>query len=179
MSQLTLEPATADDIPGILGFIRQLAEYEKEPDAVEATEEDIHQALFGPHANAHGLMCRQDGTDIGFAIYFYNFSTWTGKRGLYLEDLYINPESRGLGAGKAMLAQLARIAVDNDCRRFEWSVLDWNTPSIRFYDSLGASPLSEWIGYRLDGAALTRLAAQAPHLPAPDDTAYQHPGVPD
>ncbi len=160
MPELTLQTATPEDIPVLLDFVHQLAAYEKEPDAVEATQADIHQGLFGPDATAHGLICRLEGVAIGFAIYFYNFSTWTGKRGLYLEDLFVNPDHRGLGAGKALLSRLARIALDNDCRRFEWSVLDWNKPSIQFYEALGARPMSEWIGYRLDGQALTRLAAQ-------------------
>lgn len=158
MTELTLRAATPDDVTRILSFIRDLAIYEKAEDLVEATEQDIRTALFGEGATTHGLMCLIDDTPVGFAVYFYNFSTWTGKRGIYLEDLYVDPEYRGHGAGKALLKRLARIAVENDCRRFEWSVLDWNTPSIEFYEALGAVPMKEWIGYRVDGPALDALA---------------------
>ncbi|MCH8550933.1 MAG: GNAT family N-acetyltransferase [Natronospirillum sp.] len=158
MSELTIVPARPDQVPVIMGFIRALAIYENAEDQVEATEEDIQQALFGEDATTHGVICFMGDQPVGFAIYFFNFSTWTGKRGIYLEDLFVDPEYRGHGAGKALLQYLAKLALDKDCRRFEWSVLDWNTPSIAFYESLGARPMSEWIGYRVDGEALERLA---------------------
>ena len=160
MTQLNLTPARAEDVPQILAFVKALADYEKAPDAVVATESDLNDALFGPQANAHALMCFHGEIAIGFALYFYNFSTWTGKRGLYLEDLFVLPEHRGLGAGKALLEALARIAVQQGCRRMEWSVLDWNTPAIDFYESLGAKPQSEWIGYRLEVEALQQLGSR-------------------
>ncbi len=158
MTNLTIRPAQPDDVPQIMTFIRSLAIYEDAEEEVTASEKDIHIALFGDNATTHGLICELDGRPAGFAIYFFNFSTWTGKRGIYLEDLFVDPEWRGHGAGKALLQYLAKVALDNDCRRFEWSVLDWNEPSIAFYESLGARPMSEWIGYRIDGEALERLA---------------------
>lgn len=157
MANLQIVSATPQHVPQILSFIQALAEFEKAPEAVDATESDIHEALFGDDATAAGLLCYQGDQAIGFAVYFYNFSTWTGKRGIYLEDLYVNPDYRGLGAGKALLVELAGIAVRSDCRRLEWSVLDWNTPAINFYESIGAKPLSEWTGYRLEGNALQKL----------------------
>jgi GNAT superfamily N-acetyltransferase len=114
--------------------------------------------LFAEQPKVFGLMCEQNGLAIGFAIYFYNYSTWLGKHGIYLEDLYVTPESRGLGAGKALLKRLAEIAVDNNCGRVEWSVLDWNEPAIRFYESIGAGPQDEWTVYRLTGEALQGFA---------------------
>ena len=116
------------------------------------------QVAIKPQLIFHLVICENDGEPIGFAVYFFNFSTWLGKLGLFLEDLYVTPECRGIGAGKALLKHLAGIAVAKDCGRFEWNVLDWNEPSIRFYESLGAEPLSEWIGYRLTGPALHALA---------------------
>ncbi len=159
MSNPTIRRARINDVPQILAFIRELADYEREPDAVEATESDIEQALFGAGSTTHCLIAETPEGAVGFALYFYNFSTWTGKRGIYLEDLYVTPEARGRGAGKALLVALARKTVEEGCRRFEWSVLNWNTPSIEFYESLGARPMTEWIGYRVDGDALARLAA--------------------
>lgn len=158
MTDLTIRPARPDDVPQIMAFIRSLAIYEEAEHEVAATEEDIHTALFGTGATTHGLICELDSKPVGFAIYFFNFSTWTGKRGIYLEDLFVNPEYRGHGAGKALLQHLAKLALEQDCRRLEWSVLDWNKPSIAFYESLGARAMSEWIGYRVDGEALERLA---------------------
>lgn len=158
MSTLSIRSAQPSDVPQILAFIHDLARYEKAEHAVQANEADIHTALFGPGATTHGLLCEQGETPIGFAIYFFNFSTWTGKRGIYLEDLFVAPEHRHQGAGKALLKHLAQLTLAHDCKRFEWSVLDWNEPSIRFYESLGARPMSEWVGYRIDGAQLQALA---------------------
>ena len=119
----------------------------------------IRDSLFGEGSSSHALVCERDGQPIGYAVYFFNYSTWLGKHGLYLEDLYISPEARGGGAGKALLQHLARIAVARDCGRFEWSVLDWNSPAIAFYQSFGARPQDEWTTYRLTGQALRDFAA--------------------
>lgn len=159
MPELVIRAATADDVPLILRFIRELAIYEKAEHEVVATEQLIEKSLFGASSTAHALICENGSQPVGFAVYFFNYSTWLGRSGLYLEDLYVTPEARGCGAGKALLKRLAKIAVDRGCGRFEWSVLDWNEPAIRFYDSLGARPQSEWIGYRLSGQALQELAA--------------------
>ena len=150
--------ATPEDAGIILGFIRELAVYEKEPDAVVATEDDIAANLFTPDTTTEAVICLEGGEPVGFAVYFLNFSTWLGRDGLYLEDLYVSPAHRGKGYGKTLLKHLARIAVERHCGRFEWSVLDWNTPAIEFYEALGAKPLSEWVGYRLEGQALRDLA---------------------
>ncbi|GAA6119320.1 GNAT family N-acetyltransferase [Acidovorax sp. FG27] len=162
MTSLTIRPATAEDTGLILRFVRELAIYEKAEHEVLATPEHLERTLFCPDPAVFGLICLDGGQPVGFAIYFFNFSTWQGRHGLYLEDLYVSPECRGQGAGKALLQHLAAIAVDRDCGRFEWSVLDWNTPSIAFYDSLGAKPQAEWIRYRLTGEALHALAAAKP-----------------
>ena len=157
---LHIQKATAQDAGIILGFITELAIYEKEPDAVVATEEDIATRLFNPETTTEALICDFEGQPVGFAVYFLNFSTWLGRDGLFLEDLYVSPLYRGKGFGKALLKHLARIAVDKNCGRFEWNVLDWNEPAIRFYESLGARAQSEWIGYRLEGQALLELAKE-------------------
>ncbi|MBB6482277.1 GNAT family N-acetyltransferase [Spirochaeta isovalerica] len=146
--------ALESDASQILQFIKELADYEKAPDQVSATVEDIRTSLFGDGATAHALICESEKDAVGFAVYFYNYSTWQGKRGLYLEDLYITPEYRGKGAGGALLKYLARKAVKEQCGRFEWSVLDWNEPAIGFYKSIGAIPKEGWIGYQLAGEAL-------------------------
>jgi GNAT superfamily N-acetyltransferase len=168
MSKLHLREAVAGDTATILQLITELAVYEREPDAVSASEAHIHSALFCASPKAFGLVCERidesvDGTAaapviIGFAIYFFNYSTWLGQHGVYLEDLYVTPEARGLGAGKALLKALANIALDNDCGRYEWNVLRWNTPAIEFYEACGAKPLSEWVGYRMDRAAIEAFA---------------------
>lgn len=150
--------ATVDDAALILRFVRELAAYEKAPDAVAATETDIRHSLFGKDAIAHAVICEMDEAPVGFAVYFFNYSTWLGRRGLYLEDLYVSPAYRRAGAGKALLKHLAGVARSLECGRMEWSVLDWNTPAIRFYESIGAEPLHEWVGYRLAGEALRRFA---------------------
>ena len=156
---VAIRPAIEPDTAPILRFVRELAEYEREPDAVVATEEILAQALFGPDPAAEALIAEVDSQAIGFALFFHNFSTWTGRRGIYLEDLYVTPHARGSGAGKAMLAALAKLAVERGCARFEWSVLDWNEPAIGFYKSLAAKPMDEWTVFRLDGDALASLAA--------------------
>ncbi len=158
MSLVSIRPAVPADVPQIHRFITDLAIYEKAPEQVHATEAQLQATLFGPGATAHALMCEQGGLPIGYAVYFFNYSTWQGRNGLYLEDLYIDPAQRGSGAGKAMLKRLAQIAVARDCGRFEWSVLDWNQPARDFYESLGALPQAEWVRYRLTGDALATLA---------------------
>lgn len=157
---LLIRKATAEDAGTILGFIKELALYEKEPDAVVASEEDIAARLFNPETTTEALICHLAGQPVGFAVYFLNFSTWLGRDGLFLEDLYVSPLHRGKGFGKALLKHLARIAVARNCGRFEWNVLDWNEPAIRFYESLGARAQGEWIGYRLEGRALRELAKE-------------------
>ena len=156
----TIRDANPGDAGIILGFIEDLALYEKEPDAVVATEEDIVRNLFNPETTTRALICLSGEQPVGFAVYFLSFSTWLGRDGLFLEDLYVSPERRGEGHGKALLKHLARLAVEKRCGRFEWNVLDWNEPAIRFYESLGARPQSEWIGYRLEGQALLDLAGE-------------------
>ena len=156
---LRIRPAVADDAGLILRFIRELAIYEKAEDEAKATPEHVRRTLFCEHPTVFGLICEVDGKAVGFAVYFFNYSTWQGQHGLYLEDLYITPDARGHGAGKALLQRLAQIAIDKNCGRFEWSCLDWNTPSLKFYDSLGALPQTEWIRYRMTGDALQALAS--------------------
>ena len=160
MPVTNIREATPDDIPLILHFIHELAVYEKLAHEVETNAAMIGQTLFGPEAKSYCLFCEIDGKAAGFAIYFYNYSTWLGKYGIYLEDLYVSPEHRGRGAGKALLTHIAGIAVDKGCGRFEWAVLDWNTPSIEFYKSLGAIEMSQWRIYRVTGDALKKLAEQ-------------------
>lgn len=158
MENLLIREATAEDAGLILHFITELAIYEKEPDAVKATEESIRESIFGDKATAQAIICLLDNKPIGFAVYFYNYSTWLGRKGLYLEDLYIMPEHRNCGAGRKILKFLAKHALENGCGRFEWSVLDWNEPAIKFYESIGARPQSEWIIYRLTGDKLSEFA---------------------
>lgn len=158
MSNLTIRAAQVADAQTVLNFIIELAIYEKAEHEVESTVEDIEQSLFSEDSTAHCVICERAGEAIGFAVFFYNYSTWQGRNGLYLEDLYVTPEQRGSGAGKALLKHLAQHAVDNNLGRFEWSVLDWNTPAIEFYESIGAKPKSEWIGYRMAGKALQDFA---------------------
>ena len=159
MPNIHIRPATADDAALILGFIRELAIYEKAEHEVLATEDDLRRSLFGAQPRAWALICSVDGVAAGFAVYFFNYSTWQGRQGLYLEDLYLSPSHRNLGAGKALLQHLARIAVENGCGRFEWSVLDWNEPALQFYRSIGAWAMDEWTRYRLAGEALDKFAA--------------------
>lgn len=158
MSELIIRQASANDATLILGFIRELAVYEKAEHEVHASEQDISNTLFAADAIARAIICEKSGSAIGYAVYFFNYSTWLGKNGIYLEDLYITPAARRGGGGKAMLKYLARLALKNSCGRFEWSVLNWNEPAIKFYESLGAKPLDEWVGYRLTGQPLIDLA---------------------
>ena len=153
-----IRSATAADVGTILRFVRELAAFEREPDAVEATEPMLAEALFGERPAAEALIAETAEGPLGFALFFHNFSTWTGKRGLYLEDLYVTPEARGSGVGKALLQHLAGLAVERGCTRFEWSVLDWNEKAIAFYSSVGALPMEEWTVYRVSGDALAKLA---------------------
>jgi GNAT superfamily N-acetyltransferase len=158
-----IRATTIGDVPTILRFVRELAEYEGQPDKVRATEEDLRRDLFEtaePRIFAH-LAEDGEGRPVGFALWFLNYSTWEGRHGIYLEDLYVTPAARGGGYGRALLVELARIAVERGYGRFEWSVLDWNEPAIGFYKSLGAAPMDEWTVHRLDGVALGRLGRPA------------------
>lgn len=158
MTNIQIRPAIIDDASLILDLIIELAVYEKAREEVKASVTDIELSLFSDKATAKGLICELDGKAVGYAVYFYNYSTWLGCNGIYLEDLYVTPDSRGSGAGKALLKHLAQKAVSEGCGRFEWSVLDWNTPAIEFYESFGAKPQNEWVGYRLTGQALQDFA---------------------
>lgn len=155
---MIIRTATESDLPLILTFIRALAVYERLEDRVVATEEVLRESLFGARPYAETLIAEDDGKPVGFAIFFHNFSTFIGRPGIYLEDLFVNPEARGRGYGKALLARLAAIAKERNCGRLEWSVLDWNEPSINFYKSLGAVPLDDWTMFRVTGGALDALA---------------------
>ena len=157
MERFRIRTASEQDVPLILQFIRDLAEYERLAHMVVCTEEQLRNVLFGPRPFAEVIIGEEDGAPAGFALFFHNFSTFLGKPGMYLEDLYVRPKFRSQGLGKALLTQVARIAVERDCGRMEWSVLDWNEPSIRFYERLGANPLSDWTVYRLTGDALRSL----------------------
>ena len=159
MSQLTIRPAVVQDSQQILDFITELAVYEKAEHEVKATIGHIENTLFSEQPKAHCVLCENENGPVGFAVYFFSYSTWQGQYGIYLEDLYVSPASRGSGAGKALLKHLAKIATEQNCGRFEWSVLDWNQPAIDFYESIGAKPQDEWIRYRLDGDALKQFAA--------------------
>lgn len=159
MSVLSVRNATMDDAGVILQFVKELAAYEKAEHEVLATESSIRESIFSDESATKAVICESDGQPAGLAVYFFNYSTWLAKHGLYLEDLYVTPAARGTGAGKALLKHLAQVAVSRNCGRFEWSVLDWNEPAIQFYQSLGAKPQNEWVGYRLTGQALLDLAA--------------------
>jgi len=154
----TIREATEEDVPRILAFIRALAAYEREPDAVTATEADLLRDGFGPNPFYFCLIADLDGQPAGFAFYFFNYSTWKGRPGLYLEDIFVHPEFRGLGIGKALLERVAAIAVENNCPRMQWQVLDWNTPAIEFYRATGAEFMDAWRTVRITGDALKRLA---------------------
>ena len=165
MESLNIRPATPADIPQILAFIRDLATYEREPDAVHATEADLLRDGFGPTKRFDCLIAElnESGKTIpaGFALYFHNYSTWRGHAGIHIEDLYVNPEYRGKGIGKALLTSVAAIAVAEGCSRIQWDVLEWNTPAIGFYEQMGARMLMDWRTMRVTGEALPSLAAQA------------------
>jgi len=156
-----IEPAREADAPLILRLIKGLADYEKLSHEVRATEEGLRASLFGPQPDAEVVIAYADAEPVGFALFFHNYSTFLGRRGLYLEDLFVLPEWRGRGAGRALLTYLARLAVERGCGRFEWTVLDWNEPAIRFYESLGARPMEGWTIYRLTGDPLRGLTGQA------------------
>jgi GNAT superfamily N-acetyltransferase len=164
---LSIRAAQPADAPRILDLIRALAAYERAPDAVVATEADILRHGFGPRPLFHCLIAEWNDQPAGFALYFFNYSTWTGQPGIHLEDLFVYPELRGKGIGKALLTRVAAIAVENQCSRYQWDVLDWNQPAIDFYHSLGARFLDEWRIMRVEGDALAHLAAQAGTPPQP------------
>ncbi len=157
----TIRPATAADVIAIHALVRDLAVYEKLEHLMVSSPEDFNRELFGPTARIECIMAMQHGVAVGFALFFHNFSTFLGRKGLYLEDLFVKPECRGKGYGKALLVRLAQIAVARDCGRFEWSVLDWNRPSIEFYEAMGATVMPEWRIVRAAGDALTQMASMA------------------
>ena len=160
MSNIEIRKASVEDSALILRFITELAVYEKAEHEVVATVSDIQDSLFDVNSTTTALICYVDNEPVGFAVYFFNYSTWLGKHGLYLEDLYVSPEYRSYGVGKALLKYLAKIAVSKNCSRFEWGVLDWNQPAMDFYDAMGAKPQKEWINYRLSDAALKKFARE-------------------
>jgi len=156
---LTIKPAAESDVALVLNFIRKLAEYEKLSHEVVATEELLRETLFGERRVAEVLVAYLAGVPVGFALYFHNFSTFVGRPGIYLEDLFVEPAHRGKGVGKALFTHVARLAVERGCGRFQWTVLNWNTPAIDFYRSLGAVPLHDWTVFRLSGDALQRVGS--------------------
>ena len=159
MSTIQILAATEHDVPQILELIQALAEYERLSGLVTATEDKLRASLFGPHPAAEALLAWDGDTCAGFALFFHNYSTFLAQRGIYLEDLYVKPESRGKGIGFALLRKLAQIALERDCGRLEWQVLDWNQPSIDFYRKIGAVPLDEWTTFRLTSEAMAKLAS--------------------
>jgi GNAT superfamily N-acetyltransferase len=159
MADVRIEPATIRDVPTLLRLIRALADYERLSDAVVANESSLAHSLFGATPHGEAVIARSGVDEVGFALWFHNYSTFLGRPGLYLEDLFVVPEWRGCGVGRALLTHLAKIAVARGCGRMEWAVLDWNDTAIRFYRSLGAVPMNEWTTYRLTGADLKRLAS--------------------
>lgn len=158
--RFSIRDAVPEDVAVISSLIRALAEYERAPDEAVATEDQIRETLFGPHRRAEVVIGLEGAEPVGFAVFFHNYSTWLGRPGLYLEDLFVRPEARGRGYGRRLLAHLAMIAEQRGCARMEWSVLDWNAPAIGFYRALGAIPMDEWTVYRLTGAPLAALAAE-------------------
>ena len=164
MIDCEIRTTTEADIPVILSLIRELAEYERAPDSVVATEAGLSDVLFGPKPSAEVLLALARGEPVGFAVYFYNFSTWLGRPGLYLEDLFVRPAVRGKGYGRALLERLAQIAQERGCGRMEWAVLDWNDPAIQFYRKLGAEPMNEWTVFRLTEDGIAKLASRSGDL---------------
>jgi len=160
-NEFTVRPARVKDVPVILHLIRDLATYERAPDEVTATQEQLVDVLFGERPAAEVLLAFEGQSPVGFAVYFYNFSTWLGRPGLYLEDLFVKPEKRGKGYGRALLIELAKIARERECGRMEWAVLDWNEPAIKFYRALGAKAMDEWTVFRLTRDGIARLANAA------------------
>jgi GNAT superfamily N-acetyltransferase len=156
-----IRPALVEDVPIIMELIRDLATYERAPQEVTATEEQLREVLFGHRRSAEVLLAFEGESAVGFAVYFYNFSTWLGRAGLYLEDLFVKPEKRGKGYGRALLVELAKIARDRGCGRMEWAVLNWNEPAIKFYQTLGARPMNEWTVFRLTRDEIAKLADAA------------------
>ena len=161
VADLQIRPARVEDVPVILELIRDLATYELAPDEVTATEEQLVDVLFGERPAAEVLLAFEGKSPVGFAVFFHNFSTWLGRPGLYLEDLFVKPEKRGKGYGRALLVELAKIAMERGCGRMEWAVLDWNEPAIKFYRALGAKPMDEWTVFRLTRDGIERLANAA------------------
>lgn len=159
---LTIRPAAPSDSALIRAYIAELADYERAPEKAVASEADITRHVFGAHPIMHAEMAEWDGKPAGFAFWYFNFSSWEGKPGLYLEDLWVRPEFRGKGIGKALLQHLAKLAMREGCTRYTWQVLDWNTPSIDFYKAMGAVVMEEWLTCRVEGEALKRLAETAP-----------------
>jgi GNAT superfamily N-acetyltransferase len=157
-NEFMIRPARVEDVPVILELIRDLAMYERAPNEVTAKEEQLVDVLFGERPAAEVLLAFEGKSPVGFAVYFYNFSTWLGRPGLYLEDLFVKPEKRGKGYGRALLIELAKVARERDCGRMEWAVLDWNEPAIKFYRALGAKPMHEWTVFRLTRDGIGRLA---------------------
>jgi GNAT superfamily N-acetyltransferase len=155
---MKIRTATPEDVPIILQLIHDLATYERAPDEVTATEEQLNQVLFGPRPAAEVVLALEGNAPVGFAVFFHNFSTWLGRPGLYLEDLFVKPEERGKGYGRALLVHLAQIARDRGCGRMEWAVLDWNDTAIKFYRALGAKPMHEWTVFRLTRDEILHLA---------------------
>jgi GNAT superfamily N-acetyltransferase len=155
---IEIREATVADVPTILGFIKELAAYERLADRVVATEAGLEATLFGPRPYAEAILALTEGVPVGFALFFHNYSTFLGRPGVYLEDLFVRESARGLGVGKALLARVARVAVERECGRMEWAVLDWNRPAIGFYARLGAEALDDWTGFRLTGSALDAVA---------------------
>ncbi|WP_227317522.1 GNAT family N-acetyltransferase [Cedecea davisae] len=155
---ITIRQARPEDAAAIYDMIFELAVYEKAPEEVVTTPDEIRETLFGAGSNTEALICEIDNKIAGYAVFFTSYSTWLGRNGIYMEDLYISPDYRGKGAGRAMLKNIAQCAVNRKCGRLEWSVLDWNQPAIDFYLSIGALPQSEWVRYRLDGEALLKFA---------------------
>jgi GNAT superfamily N-acetyltransferase len=166
---LNIRPATASDVALILQFVRELAEYENEPQSAVATEDDLLRHGFGPEPRFHSVIAEWNGEPAGFALYFFNYSTWTGRPGLYLEDLFVRPRYRGKGIGKTLFIHLAQIALAQDCGRFQWQVLDWNQPAIDFYHATGAKLMSEWLTMRMEGDSIRQLAQSEAKLPSKAD----------